>query len=81
MGVEFNMPATLEMDNKAAEVFANDTAMNTKLRHSDQRQHWVQELRDKDLIKAEHVNTELNLADIFTKALQGKAFRSQRDSF
>ena len=81
MGVEFNMPAILEMDNKAAEVFANDTAMNTKLRHIDQRQHWVQALRDKALIKAEHVNTELNLADIFTKALQGKAFRSQRDAF
>ena len=25
--------------------------------------------------------TELNLADIFTKALQGKSFRSQWDSF
>ena len=69
------------MDNKAAEVFANDTAMNTKLRHIDQRQHWVRELRNRDLINAEHVSTELNLADIFTKALQGKSFRSQRDSF
>ena len=81
MGVEFNLPAILEMDNKAAEVFANDTAMNTKLRHIDQRQHWVRELRNRDLINAEHVSTELNLADIFTKALQGKSFRSQRDSF
>jgi hypothetical protein len=81
MGVEFNMPANLEMDNSAAEVFANDTAMNTKLRHIDQRQHWVQALKNAGLIKARHVDTELNLADIFTKALQGKAFRSQRDSF
>jgi hypothetical protein len=80
MGIEFNMPANLEMDNSAAEVFANDTAMNTKLRHIDQRQHWVQALRDAKLIKAKHVDTELNSADIFTKTLQGRAFRSQRDS-
>jgi hypothetical protein len=81
MGVQFNMPANLEMDNSAAEVFANDTAMNTKLRHIDQRQHWVQALRNTGLIKARHGDTELNLADIFTKALQGKAFRSQPTAF
>jgi hypothetical protein len=57
MGVEFNMPANLELDNSAAEVFANDTAMNTKLRHIDQRQHWVQGLRNAGLIKARHVDT------------------------
>jgi hypothetical protein len=74
MGFEFNMPANLEMNNSAAEVFANDTAMNTKLRHTDQSQHWVQALRNAGLIKARHVDTELNLADIFTKALQGRAF-------
>jgi hypothetical protein len=48
---------------------------------SVQRQHWVQALRNAGLIKARHVDTELNLADIFTEALQGRAFRLQRDSF
>jgi hypothetical protein len=81
MGVEFKMPAILEMDNSAAEVFANDTAMNTKLRHIDQRQHCVRALRNANLVKAKHVNTKLNLADIFTKSLQGEDFRSQRDTF
>jgi hypothetical protein len=79
MGVEFNLPYTLEMDNAAAEVFANDTAMNTKLRHIDQRQHWVRALRDANLVRALHVGTKDNLADIFTKPLQGQDFRNIRN--
>jgi hypothetical protein len=79
MGVEFNLPYILEMDNTAAEVFTNNTAMNTKLRHIDQRQHWVQALRDANLVKARHIGTKDNLADIFTKPLQGPDFRSIRN--
>jgi hypothetical protein len=81
MGVEFNMPAILEMDNSAADVFANDTAMNIMVRPIDQRQSWVQTLRNANLVKVKHVNTKLNLADIFTKSLQGEDFRSQRGTF
>ena len=80
MGVEFNLPFILEMDNKAAEVFVNDTAMNTKMRHIDQRQHWVQTIRDSRIVKAKHVSTTHNLADIFTKPLQGPTFKTLRDS-
>ena len=81
MGIEFEKPTVLEMDNAAAEVFAKDTAMNSKLRHIDQRQHWVKTLRDKSLIKAKHVGTKKNVADIFTKALEGDTFKTVRDMF
>jgi hypothetical protein len=63
MGVEFNMPAMLEMDNTAAEVFATDPAMNTTLRHIDQRQHWVQELRDRDQSGLPHLGVDLQAGE------------------
>jgi hypothetical protein len=50
------------------------------LRHIDQRQHWVQTLRDANLVQARHVGTKDNLADIFTKPLQGQDFRSIRNT-
>jgi hypothetical protein len=81
MGIAFQRPSVLEMDNAAAEVFTNNTALNSKLRHIDQRQHWVQVLRDRNLIKAIHVDTKMNLADIFTKSIEGPTFRTLRDMF
>ena len=81
MGIAFQRPSVLEMDNAAAEVFTNNTALNSKLRHIDQRQHWVQVLRDRNLIKAIHVDTKVNLADIFTKSIEGPTFRTLRDMF
>ena len=81
MGITFQRPSVLEMDNAAAEVFTNNTALNSKLRHIDQRQHWVQALRDHNLIKAIHVDTKVNLADIFTKSIDGPIFRTLRDMF
>ena len=81
MGITFEKPSVLEMDNFAAEVFTNNTATSTKLRHIDQRQHWVKVLRDKNIVKAKHVGTKDNIADIFTKPLEGQTFRSIRDMF
>jgi len=81
MGIDFEMPFVLEMDNHAAEVFTNNTALNSKLRHIDQRQHWVRTLRDHNLVKAKHVGTKLNIADIFTKSLEGQTFRTLRSMF
>ena len=79
MGIPFEKPAVLEMDNHAALVFTKNTALNSKLRHIDQRQHWVRTLRDNNLIVAKHVDTKENVADIFTKPLGGVLFRKLRN--
>ena len=81
MGKSFPRPFVLEMDNKSAEVFCKNTAANSKLRHIDQRMYWVQALRDSELMVPRHIHTKLNVADMFTKALTGHAFRSLRDAF
>ena len=63
----------------AAEVFTNNTANKTRLKHIDCRQEWVKMLRNKSLVKPLHVPSEDNLADIFTKILDKPTFINLRD--
>jgi hypothetical protein len=74
MGLHFPKPAKLKMDNSTAEVFTNNSAFKSKLKHIDTRQEWVQILRNKDILVPVHVDTKLNIADIFTKILSKEDF-------
>ena len=74
MHIDFPKPITLQMDNSTAEVFVNNTAFKSKLKHIDVRQHWVRMLRDKNILIPQHVNTKDNLADLFTKVLDKHTF-------
>ena len=80
MGIPFPAPVDLQMDNSTAEVFVNDAAYKTKLKHIDVRQKWVQTLRDKDILHPVHVNTKDNTADLFTKILGKQDFTRLRSS-
>ena len=79
MGISFPKPIELQMDNSTAEVFVNDTAYKTKLKHIDVRQKWVQTLRDKSILRPVHVDTKDNSADLFTKILGKQDFIRLRD--
>ena len=80
MGLGFQLPIQLQMDNSTAEVFTNDTAYKSKLKHIDVRQEWVKTLRDKNILCPVHVDTSDNLADLFTKILPKGDFQRLRDS-
>jgi len=67
------------MDNTTAEVFSNNTAFKSKLKHIDVRQEWVRVLRDKNIVIPKHVPTLDNLADLFTKILPEVTFVGLRD--
>ena len=75
----FPIPFELGMDNTTAEAFCNDTVKRSKLKHIDCRQEWVKLLRNKNVMKAKHVDTNLNLADLFTKILPARQFQYLRD--
>ena len=79
MNIPFPRPIVLEMDNAAAKIFCDGSASKTRLKHIDARQEWIQVLRNKDLIKAQYVPTDENLADIFTKILPRATFIYLRD--
>ena len=79
MGIPFPKPMVMQVDNKAAIAFSDNTAFKSKLKHIDVRQEWVQTLRDKSIIQTEHVKSEDNLADLFTKILSTHIFTKLRD--
>ena len=78
MGLPFPTPFVLEMDNAAAKIFCEGNAKRTKLKHIDTRQEWVLTLRDRGIMIPSYVDTDLNLADIFTKILPGPRFEQLR---
>ena len=79
MGIPFHKPLTMQIDNKAALAFSDNSAFKTKLKHIDCRQKWVKTLRDKNIIRTKHVKSENNLADIFTKILDQDTFERLRN--
>ena len=79
--MEFPQVMELQVDNTTAEAFINNTCKKSKLKHIDCRQEWVKTLRDKDIVKAVHVNTDINFADYFTKILGAKRFQELTEAF
>ena len=79
MNIDFPTPFILEVDNQAAEIFINDTAFKSKLKHIDCRQEWVKTLRNRNIMVPKHVPTKENLADLFTKILDRETFTKLRD--
>ena len=55
-----------------------DTCFRSRMKHIDCAQEWVRILRDKQICLPSHVNTDDNLADIFTKILSVEKFRIMR---
>ena len=77
-GIQFPKPFVLQIDNDAARIFAMDTCFRSRMKHIDCAQEWVRILRDKQICLPSHVNTDDNLADIFTKILSVEKFRIMR---
>jgi hypothetical protein len=78
MGFDFPKPFKIQMDNTAAESFAKGTAFKSKLKHIDCRLEWVRLLRDRNVCTPVHVDTKVNLADLFTKILSIEVFEGLR---
>ena len=51
---------------------------HSRTKHIDIRHHFIRDLVEEKTIKLEHVATELQLADIFTKALDANQFENLR---
>jgi hypothetical protein len=75
MGMDFPKPIVLQMDNEAARCFVANSVTKSRLKHIDCRQEWVQVLRNKNILKTQHIDSHLNLAVIFTKILPKDTFQ------
>ena len=69
-----------EREVSSAPKAGRDLAYKSKLKHIDVRQEWAKTLRDKNILCPVHVDTNDNLADLFTKILPKGDFQRLRDS-
>ena len=74
-------PITLYEDNKAAILFADHPGDHRRLKHIDTRRYFVRESVTNGEIELVYVNTEDQLADGMTKALQPALHRKFLDNY
>ena len=65
-------------DNTSAINISKNPVQHFKTKHIDIRHHFIRELVENKAVVIEHVATENQLADIFTKALDSSRFNSLR---
>ncbi|GAA0154676.1 transmembrane signal receptor [Lithospermum erythrorhizon] len=69
---------TLYCDNKSAICISKNPVQHSRTKHIDIRHHFIRELVEDKQVVLEHVPTERQLADIFTKGLDVNQFEKLR---
>ena len=69
---------TLKVDNKSAIDLSKNPVYHSRSKHIDTRYHFIRSCVEEKLIELEHVKTEEQLADGFTKALSCLKFVEMR---
>ena len=73
-GITFPDPLLVKCDNESAIAISNNPVQHSVTKHIAIRHHFVRELVEEKQITVEHVPTEIQLADIFTKPLDLNTF-------
>ncbi|KAA0048653.1 Retrovirus-related Pol polyprotein from transposon TNT 1-94 [Cucumis melo var. makuwa] len=69
---------TLYCDNMSAIDISKNSIQHSRTKHIDIRHHFIQELVEDKVIKLDHIRSNLQLADIFTKLLDASSFEYLR---
>ena len=67
---------TLFYKNLSAINISKNLIQHRRTKHIDIRHHFIRELVEEIIVALEHVANELQLADIFTKALDANQFKN-----
>ena len=79
MGMKFQYPLCVQVDNRQAKTFQAGTCINSKIRGVvDMREKWVQELRDLKSVMVTWVPAHLNEADIMTKCFPNWIYQNRK---
>ena len=79
LGISLDKPLILREDNKSAISFSEHPGEHRRTKHIDYRHHFVRERVQKKDIRLDYIDTEDQLADILTKALDTNRFLKLRD--
>lgn len=69
LGVSQIRPLSLICDNQAALQISSNLVFHKRTKHIETDCHYIRETIQDGVVKTEHVRTEEQLADLFTKAL------------
>jgi hypothetical protein len=69
---------TLYCDNLSAINISKIPIQHRRTKHIDIRHHFIRDLVEENIVTLEHVTTEEQIANIFTKALDAKQFEKLR---
>ena len=67
---------TIYCDNTSAINISKNPVQHSRTKHIDIRHHFIRELVESKVVSLEHVSTENQLADLFTKPLDHARFQS-----
>ena len=74
LGIMGNEPMPILEDNQGCIRFATKSIISSAMRHIDLRYHFIREYLQRGIVTLSSVPTNLNIADIFTKALTREPF-------
>ncbi|MCH79563.1 gag-pol polyprotein [Trifolium medium] len=69
---------TLYCDNLSAINISKNPIQHSRTKHIDIRHHFIRDLVEENVVTLEHVSTDEQLADIFTKAVDANQFEKLR---
>ena len=69
---------TLYWDNMSAIYISRNSIQHSRTKHIDIRHHFIRELVENKVIRLDHIRSNLQLVDIFTKPLDANTFEYLR---
>jgi hypothetical protein len=78
-GILVDKPLVIKEDNKSCISFSKDPGSHKRTKHIDYRHFFVRDQVNSNEIVLEYIESELQLADLFTKAFDTKRFTFLRD--
>ena len=79
VGLGTDEPTNLMVDNQSAIALAYNPELHSRTKHIDRRHFFIRECVENMQLRVPFVPTKENVADFFTKPLQGKQFFYFRD--
>ena len=73
--IPYIMPIAIRCDNKSAISIAHDPVYHDRMKHVNIDRFYIQDHLEQGILKTEHVPSEEQCADIFTKGLSTKAMK------
>lgn len=78
LGFPLDGPTAIQCDNQACTDLIKNPLCNSKSKHIDIMHHFLRERVQRGELSVVHIPGDRNVADVFTKPVEGSAFQAHR---